>query len=303
MLLRARQFEFRFPRPAMLMGIVNVTPDSFSDGGSFLDPQRAIEHGLKLIAEGAEILDIGGESTRPGATPVSEEEELRRVLPVIRGVVASLSEIHPGGSARAASGVPSGLASQREAVHLISIDTMKPVVARAAVEAGASIINDVSANPALWPVVRDTGAAYVLMHMQGTPQTMQREPQYDDVVRAVGKFFDERLIGLRECGVLPEQIILDPGIGFGKTCEHNLELLAGLAQFRRHGRPLMIGASRKAFIGQVTGAAESAARLPGSLACACAAVAAGARIIRTHDVAATRQALRMTEAVQARRKQ
>ena len=264
----------------MLMGIVNVTPDSFSDGGNFFDPQRAMEHGLKLLAEGADILDIGGESTRPNATPVSEEEELRRVLPVIRELV-------------------------RQGVF-ISIDTMKPVVARAAVEAGASLINDVAANradSAMWQVVRETGAAYVLMHMQGTPQTMQSHPQYDDVGREVGKFFGERLGRLHECGVSPEQIILDPGIGFGKTCEHNLELLAGLAQFRTHGRPLLIGASRKAFIGPVTGATGSAARLPGSLACACAAVAAGAQIIRTHDVAATRQALRMTEAIQASRKQ
>lgn len=282
MLLRARQFEFEFPRPAMLMGIVNVTPDSFSDGGKFFDPSRAVEHALQLVGEGAEIIDIGGESTRPDAVPVDEEEELSRVLPVIREL-AQVSRIS----------VP------------ISIDTMKPAVALAAIEAGASIVNDVAGNrddQVMWQLIRETKAAYVLMHMQGTPQTMQRDPRYENVTRDVSKFYDERLIRLRECGVSSEQIILDPGIGFGKTCEHNLELLAGLGHFRTYQRPVMIGASRKGFIGQVTGAKESAERLPGSLACACAAVQAGAQIIRTHDVAATRQALRMTEAIYARQK-
>ena len=312
MWLHACQFEFQFPRPAMLMGIVNVTPDSFSDGGRFFDPAHAVEQALQLVAEGADILDIGGESTRPGATPVSEEEELRRVLPVIRGIVAAFPNGERGGSARAASGGSEEPASQREAFHLgpsspilISIDTMKPEVARAAVAAGASIINDVAANrsnPAMWDVVRETGAGYVVMHMQGTPQTMQREPRYDDVVRAVGEFFRERLNALRAHGVSADQIVFDPGIGFGKTTEHNLELLAGLAQFRACERPVLIGVSRKAFIGKAGGAGEAVDRLPGSLACACAAVAAGAQIIRTHDVAATRQALRMTEAIHVRRK-
>ena len=282
MLLRARQFEFQFPRPAMLMGIVNVTPDSFSDGGKFFDARRAIEHALQLVAEGADIIDIGGESTRPDAVPVAGEEELSRVLPVIREL-AQASRIS----------IP------------ISIDTMKPAVARAAIESGASIVNDVAGNrddPAMWQLVCETGVAYVLMHSQGTPQTMQRDPRYENVTRDVSKFYDERLICLRECGVSSEQVILDPGIGFGKTCEHNLELLAGLSHFRTYQRPVMVGASRKGFIGQVTGAKESAARLPGSLACACAAIQAGAQIIRTHDVAATRQALQMTEAIQARRK-
>lgn len=263
------------------MGIVNVTPDSFSDGGKFFEPQRAIEHAWQLVAEGADILDIGGESTRPNATPVAEEEELRRVLPVIRDLVAN------------GVSVP------------ISIDTMKPAVARAAIDAGASIVNDVGANRAdvtLWKIIGETGAGYVLMHMQGTPQTMQRDPCYTDVVREVSEFFDERLSRLHDLGVSSERVVLDPGIGFGKTCEHNLELLARVSHFRRHKRPLLIGVSRKAFIGKVGGAEESAARLPGSIACACAAVAAGAQIIRTHDVAATRQALRLTEAIQARSK-
>ncbi len=282
MLLRARQFEFQFPRPAMLMGIVNVTPDSFSDGGKFIDAHRAIEHALQLVAEGADIIDIGGESTRPGAVPVAQEVEMSRVLPVIRELI-QVSKIS----------VP------------VSIDSMKPAVVRAALEGGASIVNDVAGNRddrTMWQLVRETNAAYVLMHMQGTPQTMQREPRYENVTRDVSRFYDERLIRLHECGVSSEQIILDPGIGFGKTCEHNLELLAGLSHFRTYQRPVMVGASRKGFIGQVTGATDSAERLPGSLACACAAVQAGAQIIRTHDVAATRQALRMTEAIEARHK-
>jgi dihydropteroate synthase len=281
MLLRARQFEFQFPRPAMVMGVVNVTPDSFSDGGQFFDSRQAVEHALQLAAEGADIIDIGGESTRPNATPVSEDEELRRVLPVIRELVSVTTTIP------------------------ISIDTMKPSVARAALDAGASMINDIAANrldDAMWQVARETGAGYVLMHMQGTPQTMQRHPRYADVVRAVARFYDERLSSLTAYGVLPEQIILDPGLGFGKTLEHNLELLAGLDRFRIYERPVLVGASRKAFIGKVTDAEDVAERLPGSLACAIAAVQAGAQIIRTHDVAATRRALRMMEAIQAKRK-
>jgi len=266
----------------MVMGVVNVTPDSFSDGGQFFDAQKAIKHALQLVEEGADILDIGGESTRPNATPVSEDEELRRVLPVLRGLMQASK-----------TGIP------------ISIDTMKPAVARAAIEAGASIINDVGANrddAAMWEIARDSGAAYVLMHMQGTPQTMQRNPQYRDVLHDVAKFYDERLSRLAECGVSREQIILDPGLGFGKSLEHNLELLAGLGHFRTYQRPLLVGASRKGFIGSVTGAKETAGRLPGSLVCAVAALEAGAQIIRTHDVMATKQALRMMEAIQAKRK-
>jgi dihydropteroate synthase len=264
------------------MGVVNVTPDSFSDGGRFLEATQAIGHALQLIEEGADLIDIGGESTRPNAIPVSEEEELRRVLPVICEL------------------------SQKTRVTIpISIDTMKPVVARAAIEAGASIVNDVAANRSdtvMWQVARDTGAAYVVMHMLGTPQTMQRDPRYHDVVREIGEFFSERLSRLAECGVQAERTILDPGLGFGKSLEHNLELLARLRHFTTYQRPLLLGASRKAFVGQVTGAKETAGRLPGSLACACAAVAAGAQIIRTHDVAATWRALRMTEAIEAKRK-
>ncbi len=281
MILRARQFEFRFPRPALVMGIINVTPDSFSDAGRCLDAREAIHRALQLIAEGADILDIGGESTRPNATPVSQPDEMRRILPVVRELVG-VSKIP----------VP------------LSIDTMKPAVARAAVEAGASIINDVAASrtdPEMWRVAAATQAGYVVMHMQGTPQTMQDAPAYTDVVREVGGFFRDRLERLRDTGVTTEQVILDPGIGFGKTCEHNLKLLADLGHFRAYQRPVLVGASRKGFIGQVTGAKNAADRLPGSLACACAAAEAGVEIIRTHDVAATRQALRMLDAVRTRR--
>jgi dihydropteroate synthase len=280
MILRARHLEFSFPGPTLIMGVVNVTPDSFSDGGAFFDAKRAIEHSLKLLHEGADILDIGGESTRPQATPVTEEEELRRVLPVIREL-AGVSKAVP-----------------------LSIDTMKPGVAAAAVEAGAVIINDVGASrddAAMWQIVRGSGAGYVMMHMQGTPETMQREPHYHDVTGEIGEFFAERLDRLRDFGIEPERTILDPGIGFGKSLQHNLELLASLRQFKKYQRPVLVGASRKGFIGQVTGVTVAAERLPGSLACACIAVEAGAQIIRTHDVAATRQAVRMVEAIRSAR--
>jgi len=276
MLLRARQFEFRFPRPALVMGVVNVTPDSFSDGGRFLDADQAVAHGLELVKQGAELLDIGGESTRPGATAVSEAEELRRVIPVIER-----------------------LASQ---VRLpLSIDTMKPGVARAALAAGASLVNDVGANRSsdeMWRVVAEFQAGYVAMHMQGTPQTMQSNPAYADVTGEVAIFFQDRLQHLKLAGVTADQVVLDVGLGFGKTLEHNLQLLASLESFTKLERPLLLGASRKSFIGRLH-PAEAAQRLPGSLACACLAVKAGVQIIRTHDVAETVQAVRVTEAILA----
>jgi dihydropteroate synthase len=279
MLFRARQFEFVFPRPALVMGIVNVTPDSFSDGGKFFDPARAVAHALELAAQGAEILDLGGESTRPGAEPVAEAEELRRVIPVVEQLASRVK-------------IP------------LSIDTVKPAVARAALRAGASIVNDVAAHredDAMWRVVAELGAGYICMHAQGTPQTMQTNPVYVDVVREVGEFFGEWLEKLNACGVATDQVVLDVGIGFGKTVEHNLQLLAALRSFTKWQRPLLLGVSRKSFIGKLLGA-EVAARLPASLACACLAVEAGAQIIRTHDVAETVQAVRMTEAVLARTK-
>lgn len=277
MKLRARQFEFTFPGPALVMGIVNVTPDSFSDGGQFRDPERAVARALELVEQGAAIVDIGGESSRPGAIPVEGSEELRRVLPVIEQLAGRVP-------------VP------------ISIDTVKPSVARAAIEAGASIVNDVAANredETMWRLVRETGAGYVCMHMQGTPQTMQAHPTYEDVVGEVGEFFSERLRRLSGCGVSLDQIILDVGIGFGKTLEHNLQLLGALRTFGRFNRPLMLGVSRKMFIAKLLGT-ELPARLPASLACGCLAAAAGVRILRVHDVAETVQAVRMTEAILAR---
>jgi dihydropteroate synthase len=278
MILRARQFEFIFPRPALIVGVVNVTPDSFSDGGRFLSPDAAVAHAMELAGQGAEILDIGGESTRPGAAPVSEAEELRRVVPVIERLAGRVA-------------VP------------LSIDTVKPAVARAALQAGASIVNDVAAGRAgegMWRVVAGAGAGYICMHMRGTPPTMQENPVYADVAREVGEFFAERLERLNDCGLERDRIILDVGIGFGKTLEHNLRLLGALGDFAGAGRPLMVGVSRKSFIGNLLGA-ELAARLPGALACACLAVAAGVNLIRTHDVAETVQAVRMTEAILARK--
>jgi dihydropteroate synthase len=274
MLLRARQFTFTFPRPAMVMGIVNVTPDSFSDGGKFCAADEAVTHALELVKQGAELLDIGGESTRPGATPVGEAEELRRVIPVIEQLVARTE-------------VP------------LSIDTMKPAVARAALAAGASLVNDVAANradDAMWRVVAEAGAGYVVMHMQGTPQTMQAHPVYSDVVRDVEDFFCDRLRRLNAAGVTAEQVVLDVGIGFGKTLEQNLALLAALGSFTKLERPLLLGVSRKSFIGKLLGT-DVADRLPASLACASLAVAAGVQIIRAHDVAETVQAVRMTGAI------
>lgn len=279
MLLRAGKHTFRFPRPTLLMGIVNVTPDSFSDGGRFYAPERAVDHALKLVEAGADIIDVGGESTRPNAAPVSEAEELRRVLPVIEAVAARVS-------------VP------------ISVDTQKPAVARAAVAAGAAIVNDIAANRTdreMWHVVAESGAGYVAMHMQGTPQTMQMHPTYEDVVDEIGAFFADRLVELENSGVEREQVILDVGIGFGKKLEHNLELLAGLNSFTRFERPLLIGVSRKSFIGKLLGV-ELPDRLPASLACACWAVQLGVQIVRTHDMAETRQAVKMLESILERRK-
>ena len=276
-MFRARQFEFVFPRPALVMGVLNVTPDSFSDGGKFQDVNAAVAQALELAAQGAAILDIGGESTRPGAGPVTEAEELRRVLPVIEQLADRVQ-------------VP------------LSIDTTKPAVARAALAAGASIINDVAAHREegwMWEVVAEFKAGYVCMHARGTPRTMQENPVYLDVVREVGEFFQERLERLNASGVSANRIVLDIGVGFGKTAEHNLQLLANLRSFTTMARPLLIGVSRKSFIGKLLGA-DLNERLPASLACACLAIESGAQIIRAHDVAETVQAVRMTEAVLAR---
>jgi len=265
-----------------LMGIVNVTPDSFSDGGRFLAPGAAIEHGLSLIAEGAGIVDVGGESTRPSAEPVPVDEELRRVQPVVEGLAAA------------------GTGAQ------ISIDTSKAVVARAALDAGASLVNDVSAlrgDPQMAGVVAESGADCCLMHMLGEPRTMQREPRYDDVVDEVKAFLQERFELAVASGVREERILLDPGIGFGKTDAHNLELLLRLDELCDLGAPIVIGTSRKAFIGRILARAAArrepvdvSQRLAGTLATNVLAYERGASVFRVHEVAPVRDALAVAAA-------
>ncbi len=257
-----------------VMGILNVTPDSFSDGGEYLDAQRAVEHGIALERQGAGIIDVGGESTRPGAEPVSTEEELRRVIPVILGLRAA------GGQAR------------------ISIDTSKAAVAAAALDAGASLVNDVTAlrgDPAMADLIAERGVDCVLMHMLGEPRTMQNDPRYADVVAEVGAFLRERLETAVVCGIDPERVWLDPGIGFGKTLVHNLELLRRLPELAALGRPLVVGTSRKSFLGTITGR-DFTGRGAATVATNVLAYERGARIFRVHDVAATRDALLTTAA-------
>jgi dihydropteroate synthase len=249
------------------MGVVNVTPDSFSDGGAWLDRDAAVAHGRRLAAEGAAIVDVGGESTRPGAQPVAEAEELRRVVPVLEGLA--------GAGAR------------------LSIDTSKAGVAAAALRAGATVVNDVTAlrgDPAMAGVLAGADCDVVLMHMLGEPRTMQRDPRYRDVVGDVRAFLGERLEHAVACGIAGERIWLDPGIGFGKTIDHNLELLARLGEIVALGRPVVVGTSRKSFLGRITGR-ELDARVPGTIATNVLALAAGARVFRVHDVAASRDAL------------
>jgi dihydropteroate synthase len=277
------------------MGVLNTTPDSFSDGGRFMQPSAAIAHGLALVAQGADIVDVGGESTRPGASPVGAQEELRRVLPVIEGLDAAL-----GGSV----GTPPA-ASER----LISIDTSKSTVARAALDAGARLVNDVSAlraDPKMAPVLAASEAECCLMHMRGEPRTMQRNPHYDDVVDDVKAFLEERLGFAVAAGIAEERVLLDPGIGFGKTLAHNLELLRRLDELTALGRPLVIGTSRKSFLGRL--AADAAGlrepvgveqRLPGTLASNVLAYERGARVFRVHEVGPARDALAVAAATLA----
>jgi dihydropteroate synthase len=265
-----------------LMGILNVTPDSFSDGGRFLEPEAAIEHGSRMLGEGADIVDVGGESTRPGAEPVSAPEELERVRPVIEGLAAA----HP--TAR------------------ISIDTTKALVAQQALDAGASFVNDVSAfraDPDMAGLVAASGADCCLMHMQGEPRTMQRDPRYGDVVDDVKAFLGERLAFAVAQGVSERRVLLDPGIGFGKTLEHNLELLRRLSELLELGRPIVIGTSRKSFLGRVAAAGggdgeplRAGERLPGTLASNVLAFERGASVFRVHDVAPAREALAVAAA-------
>ena len=263
--------EQRFPRPSVV-GVVNVTPDSFSDGGSFLDPEDAIAQGHRLVSEGAQVLDIGGESTRPGADPVSEDEEMWRVKPVLEGLA--------------------------DAGATLSIDTMKPSVARAALELGAGIINDVSAfrlAPEMAELVAEAGVDCCLMHMLGEPRTMQLDPRYDDVVSDVKAFLEERLQFAVDHGVEEERVWLDPGIGFGKTLEHNLELLRRLDEIVAIGRPVVVGTSRKSFLGKLTGR-DVAERLPGTIATNVLAYERGASVFRVHDVAEVADALKVAAA-------
>jgi dihydropteroate synthase len=255
------------------MGIVNVTPDSFSDGGLFLDPDDAVEHGLRLAAEGASILDVGGASTRPGAEPVPAEEELRRVLPVVERLA--------------------------EAGRRVSIDTSSLEVAQAAVGAGATIVNDVAAfrfAPGLAGLVAGSGADCCLVHMRGEPRTMQEDIHYDDVVSDVRAFLEERLAFVVGEGVAEERVWLDPGIGFGKTVEHNLELLRRLDEIVSIGRPVLIGTSRKTFLGKLTGGRPEDERLPGTIATNVMALERGARLFRVHDVAPVADALAVAAA-------
>jgi len=260
---------------AMIMGVLNVTPDSFSDGGEFFATEVAVKHGIEMARHGADIVDVGGESTRPGAKPTSPNEEMNRVLPVLEQISRSVL------------------------VHL-SIDTSKAAVARAAIASGASIINDVTGgrgDPAMLPLAAEKGVALILMHMQGRPETMQTNPTYNDVVREVADFFRQQFAQAVRCGVDPLCIAFDPGIGFGKTVAHNLELLANLPQLRVENRPLVVGVSRKSFLGKISG--PPADRTSATLALTSLLRARGADVLRVHDVAQNASALRTTEALLA----
>ena len=269
---RCGAYELLLARP-LVMGVVNATPDSFSDGGDFEDPASAVSRGVKLISQGAAILDVGGESTRPGSDAVPPARETARVRPVVQRL--------------AVESVP------------ISVDTRHVDVARACLEVGVSIINDVSGfrDPAMVELAAQHDCGVVIMHMAGEPKTMQAEPHYDDVVIEVGGYLLAQAATLEAAGVARERIALDPGIGFGKTLEHNLALIRGVAEIAEYGYPVLIGVSRKRFIGEITGVEEPKARLGGSVAAALEAAARGAAILRVHDVAATVQALAVARAV------
>jgi dihydropteroate synthase len=262
-------------RRGMIMGVLNVTPDSFSDGGEFFSAEKAVEHGLQMAADGAQIIDIGGESTRPGAEPVSIAEELRRVIPVIESL-------------------------RREIDIFISIDTSKSEVASAALEAGASIVNDVTGgrgDKEMMALVAKRNAGFVIMHMQGEPRTMQVDPHYADVVSEVADFFRQQYACALDCGIDPMTIAFDPGIGFGKTLSHNLELLKNLERLRLNDRPMVVGVSRKSFLGKLIGSPTVADRLPPTVALTSLLRARGADVFRVHDVRENALALRVSEAI------
>ena len=266
---------FDVSRRGLIMGALNVTPDSFSDHGEFFSADKAIQRGLEMAAEGAHIIDVGGESTRPGSEPVTVDEELRRVMPVIENLRRKLD-------------VP------------ISIDTSKAEVVRAAIEAGASIVNDVTGGQGddqMLPLVAETKSAFIIMHMQGTPRTMQIQPRYTDVVAEISEFFRQQYALAIGLNIDPMAIAFDPGIGFGKTLEHNLELLAQLERLRAHDRPLVVGVSRKSFLGKLIGSPEISDRLVPGLALSALLRARGADVFRVHDVRENVYALRVTEAI------
>jgi len=271
---------FNVSRHGLIMGVLNVTPDSFSDGGKFLAAEKAIEHGLKMVADGADIVDVGGESTRPGAEPIAADEELRRVIPVIEKL-------------RAKTDVP------------ISIDTSKTEVALAAIHAGAAIVNDVTggrADEGMLPLIAKTKSALIMMHMQGTPRTMQKQPRYNDVVSEVANFFRQQYACAIGCNIDPMAIAFDPGIGFGKTLDHNLELLAQLERLRAHDRPLVIGVSRKSFLGKLIESPDMDDRGAPAVALTALLRTRGADVFRVHDVKENVSALRVTEAILGRTK-
>jgi dihydropteroate synthase len=264
-------------RRTLVMGILNVTPDSFSDGGKFFDCDAAMERAREIVAEGGDVIDIGGESTRPGAEAVDVDEQIRRVVPVIQGIVGMKSEV------------------------VISIDTRSAKVAEVALEAGANWINDVSAgrdDAEMLPLAGKRGCPIVLMHMQGTPATMQVNPSYADVVADVKKYLGERIEAARSAGVAEEKILVDPGIGFGKTLKHDLALLRGLKEIAGVGRPMVVGVSRKKFIGKITGETEPKKRTFGNAAAIAWSVANGAGVVRVHDVGAMKQVVQVIEAIE-----
>ena len=280
MLWQTRTHTFDLTHRALVMGVLNVTTDSFSDGGHFFDVDRAVEHALELIEAGADIIDVGGESTRPGADPVSEDEEMRRVLPVIKRL--STLNFQPS-------------------TPCISIDTMKPAVALAAIECGAEIVNDVTGlrDPEMREVVRAGGAGAIAMHMQGMPRDMQLAPQYDDVTGEIREFFRHTFSACLASGMEETRLAFDPGIGFGKTVPHNLAILRNLDSMRVGGRPLVLGVSRKSFLGKVLGSEKMEDRAWPTVALTSYGRAHGANVIRVHDVQPNAHSLRMTEAILA----
>jgi dihydropteroate synthase len=283
MIWQTSQRAFDFSRRGAIMGVLNVTPNSFSDGGRWVDVDAAIAHGLEMVRDGAEIIDVGGESTRPGAEPVDEAEELRRVVPVIEGLVETRN---------------SKLETRNNA-FAISIDTMKPAVARASVAAGAEIINDVAGlgDVAMREAVRDTGAAAIAMHMQGEPRTMQRAPHYIDLIGEVRETFRQTFAACLACGIDPMRLAFDPGIGFGKTLEHNLTLLRELESLRVGARPLVVGVSRKSLLGKIVGSESLEDREWPTVALTSFLRERGAQVLRVHDVKSNAHTLRMTEAI------